>query len=147
MMKKAKHILTKMLTVVLAVLSLAISGKYVAFITTCESMNQQEVSINEKHSNCCGDITVGNIAGLATIASNGCCKVEVKDISVDSFTSNVKQLLTDAGGFTFVPYTTLPAEIGSSNGYEHAYSIFTPPDIGPLTGSDIIFTISRQLRI
>ena len=147
-MKKIRNILSSLTIVMLAVVALSFSGRYVAFITTCEGMGTQDISINDRQPCCCSgdeDPEVGTPS--EAVSDDGCCKVEVKGIAVDDFSYSIKKISFGSSDYTLVPFALFVAVL--SQGYEAPlqYASYTPPDVGPLTGSDIIFTISRQLRI
>lgn len=146
-MKKIRNILSSLTVVLLTVAALSFSGRYVAFVSTCEGMGTQKVSINEKQSCCCSEDenTQADNSGIA-IQSDGCCKVEVKGLSVDDFSFNLKKVTFDSSDYTIVPFA-IAATLDSTCAIPQQYAAFTPPDVGPRTGTDIIFTISRQLRI
>jgi len=147
-MKRIRNILSSLTIVLLAVVSFSFSGRYVAFITTCEGMGTHEISINEPHSCCCsGDEGSDADTPSVAVSDDGCCKVEVKGIAVDDFSYSIKKISFGSSDYTLVPFALFVAVL--SQGYEAPlqYASYTPPDVGPRTGTDIILTISRQLRI
>ena len=146
-MKKIRNILSSLTIVLLAVVALSFSGRYVAFVSTCEGMGTQKISINEAHSCCCSEDENTQVDNFdVAIQPDGCCKVEVKGISVDDFSFNLKKVTFDSRDYTLVPFA-IAAVLDYTCEIPQQYATFTPPDVGPRTGTDIIFTISRQLRI
>lgn len=147
-MRKIRNILSSLTIVLLAVVALSFSGRYVAFITTCEGMGTHEVSINEPHSCCCsGDEAPQVDIAQAEIDSDGCCKVKIKNVSVDNFSVNLKKVDFGNSGYVLILFALNEALPATSGDAHSLYASYTPPDVGPRTGTDIIFTISRQLRI
>jgi hypothetical protein len=110
-------------------------------------MGTQKISINEAHCCCCSKDENPQVDNSdVAIQSDGCCKVEVKGISVDDFSFNLKKVKFDSRDYTLVPFA-IAAALDYTCEIPQQYATFTPPDVGPRTGTDIIFTISRQLRI
>lgn len=148
-MKRIRNILTSIAIVLLAVVALSFSGRYVAFITTCEGMGTNEISINEQHTCCCSGDEASSQDDDAQIKleSDGCCKVEIKNVSVDNFSFNLKKVAFDSRDYVLIHFEPNEAVAAIGSEPHSQYASYTPPDVGPRTGTDIIFTISRQLRI
>lgn len=147
-MRKIRNILSSLTIVLLAVVALSFSGRYVAFITTCEGMGTHEVSINEPHSCCCsGDEASQDDDAPIAVEPDGCCKVEIRNVSVDDFSFNLKKVDFDSSDYVLIHFAPDEVLAATSCDPHSLYASYTPPDVGPRTGTDIIFTISRQLRI
>lgn len=132
---------------VFALLTLTFSGRYVAYVSSCEGMGTSAISFSKSTCCCSEDSSVG-FADVATFSDSGCCKIEAKSIGVDSFSSNPYKVFFNEAASAPI-YAVLASCVLPSNGLSDEYLVQkgAPPDLGSTSGAEIIHTVSRRIRI
>lgn len=149
-MKHTRNIVRTVVALFFAIISLVISGNYVAYFLSCDGMGTHKVAINEKLSCCCSDESA--VAPDAeSVADNGCCSVDSKLLGVDSYISSVKHIDLSRIDHQLVAIPFIPLMAIADRDFCSRASIDhyddSPPDMAVPSGTDIIFCITRQLRI
>jgi hypothetical protein len=149
-MRKIQHIQRIFAATLFAVIALLASGSYVAYFSSCEGMQKSSVSINELSSCCCSDaLTADEISCTSeSLSEEGCCSVSSKVLSVDDYSFSPKRVLDDGGSmqrlFTHSVFTLVAVAPPTAYG---CWRDDIPPDKRILSGTDIIFGVTRQLRL
>lgn len=140
------------LAIFFAMLSLAFSGRYVAYMVTCAGMQQQSLSINEKGCCCCeSEAAEASCTVQEAIADSGdgCCSSTAHEIRVDDYSARYSRIDSCKAESLPDPVTTplfadalpIPAMLPSRMLGDD------PPRVVVKSGSEIIYTITRQLRL
>lgn len=149
-MKRFSSIARTVAAILFALFSVFISGSYVTYVLSCDGMQKKEISLNGEKSCCCSDEDQScDENDSSNIETQGCCNVTANLLAVDTYSfTPVKIGMFPSEKNLFLSASLFLAGLSAPENHTLSQGVYKspPPEIKPL-GRDIVYCISRQLRI